>query len=299
MSPGSQIMLVIAGLFFVWVVTGGPGNESARHPFTILPQDPFVYDDFSSSESSQTRNDIEEIKEKVTSLENQILYSPLKGKVVLDSVYGVGPYGDAINEYAVIRTSYSNNSPVRLTGMKLKSVKTGQSVTIGQGAILPYTNLINSKEDIVLLPNSYAYVITGNSPIGTSFRLNMCTGYFEQFQDFNPYLPRECPLLEDEPQPAPPNHFSDECIDFIEDIPRCSVYTGTYPDYFPELCRRFIIEKGTYNSCVNMHKNESDFYKNTWRIYLSRSGKLWSARRDTIQLLDQNGKIVSEYEYRY
>ena len=83
---------------------------------------------------------------------------------------------------------------MKITGWKLKG-KTGLDIAIGQGASYIYSNVASQpQENIYLKPGEKAIIITGKSPLGTSFKLNKCAGYFEQFHEFAPELNIDCPF---------------------------------------------------------------------------------------------------------
>ena len=62
-------------------------------------------------------------------------------------------------------------------------------------------------------------------------------------------------------------------------------------------CELFVEEDLTYNGCVENHQYDSDFYRNSWRIYLESSKLLWREEREIIKLLDQHGRTVDVIEY--
>ncbi len=74
-------------------------------------------------------------------------------------------------------------------------------------------------------------------------------------------------------------------------------------------CFSFIDNYLTYNGCVASHQYDTNFWGNTWRIFLNRPdithghtntrdyGELWKQTREGIKLLDQNGLTVDEYIY--
>jgi len=150
-----------------------------------------------------------------------------------------------------------------------------------------------------LSPGEKAIIVTGRSPKGVSFRLNICTGYFSQFQNFTPSLPKQCPLQRDEDYPTGPNGVTDICIDYLESIGRCETNVGSLPLLLASdpVCQEYISLNVHYGGCVNIHKNDSDFYKSEWRIFLGRGNALWKDRRETILLVDEEGKTVDSMSY--
>lgn len=195
-------------------------------------------------------------------------------------------------EIITIAAPKSNHSPYNLTGLILRSTESGRSITIGSAATLPQLSYA-PKDNIFLYPGERAYIITGHSPKAYSFRVNKCTGYFEQYVDFEPYLPIKCPYLRNEDLPKKPNQFPDNCLDYIDSIPRCTeIQFKDLPISLSSQCRDFIAEKTTYQSCVSIHKYDDDFYSDEWRIYLERDQILWKNQRENIEIFDSARNVV-------
>ncbi|MEK9131983.1 MAG: hypothetical protein AAB447_03675 [Patescibacteria group bacterium] len=199
-------------------------------------------------------------------------------------------------EYVTIRASAGNTKKIVLTGWKLKSGVYGQSVEIGSGVYLPQLGSINTEQPIELSPGGRAIVVTGRSAIGVSFRENLCTGYFEQYQDFRPALSFNCPMIRDEDIPADPHGFNNYCLDTLDRIPRCQVFTAFTTALTPE-CQRYIVNYNNYPGCLNLHKNEPNFYSTTWRVFLGQDKSIWHTKREIIELIDPSGKIVDTVSF--
>ena len=224
-------------------------------------------------------------------------FSPLKGKIYLSQPYNYSYGTDTVNyEYITLRTDNNIKEKIRITDLMLKSLASGVKIKIGQGTYLYFSGVINSAQDIFLGPSETAYIITGRSPLGVSFRVNKCSGYLAKNQNFTPYLYSNCPTVKDEPMPKTPNQLNDKCLDYIENFPACTTFTAGKLELSPE-CNNFLIEKTTYSYCIQAHKNEKDFYQTDWRIYLSRNETIWKSKRETIELLDQNGKLIDSVSY--
>ena len=230
-------------------------------------------------------------------------FSPLKGKIRFGydhAIYYDPDDKDAVNqEYLSIQTEQDITEKIHLTGLVIKSAITGVKVEIGKGVYLYFSGTVNPAQDIFLGPNETAYIITGRSPLGVSFRVNKCLGYLSKNQDFTPYLYSNCPAVRDEPMPKAPNQLNDKCLDYVESFPTCTTFTTGELWLSPE-CNNFLIEKTTYSYCVQAHKNDKDFYGTDsadWRIYLSRDETIWKDKRETIELLDQNGKLIDSVSY--
>ncbi|OHA18882.1 MAG: hypothetical protein A2836_00630 [Candidatus Taylorbacteria bacterium RIFCSPHIGHO2_01_FULL_45_63] len=233
--------------------------------------------------------------------------STLKGTITISYVTHGWSYGSqsgsdpAAGEYVTLVADRDNTEKILLSGMELRSPITGKGAKIGNGVYLPYQSQLNTSQPIFLSPGETAYIATGRSPIGISFRLNKCTGFYEQFQDFVPGLQQECPAISDYGVESVtvdnPNALNDACIDYIRSFQRCAVPVNPYPKEIDRECQIFIEKRAAYNYCVSSYKNTADFYKPEWRIFLGRTELLWKDRRELIKLLDQNGKTVATYTY--
>ena len=236
------------------------------------------------------------LQQTSVSLKNNITHSSYASAISIESYSGTSNTNPD-QEYIVIKASPNNTSSITLTGWQLKSGVYGGSVQIGNGVYLPYQGTVNVEQPIALAPGERAYIVTGRSPTGVSFRENKCTGYFGQYQTFTPTLNTNCPMICDENIPVDPHGFNNYCLDILDRIPRCQIYTTPFTQQVTPECQRYIINNANYSGCVNLHKNDPDFVGGTWRIFLSREVKLWRDRREVIELLDPAGKIADAISY--
>lgn len=219
--------------------------------------------------------------------------SPYRDQV---EIVSVRPSEDEAMEYVTIRLSSSATAPIAISGWRLYSNATGKSAVIPYGTELPRSGF-NSLGVITLKPGEEALLTTGSSPIGTSFRENMCVGYFAERDRFNPSLWSSCP--------APLDEFDryyqgnklddDECYYYLQSQSSCT-NVPTKSD-LSNACRALIDTYLDYSGCVTAHRYESRFVDDTWRIYLERGSSLWKPSRDAVKLLDQNGLTVDLYTY--
>ena len=133
---------------------------------------------------------------------------------------------DVAKEYIQIVASRRNLQPINISNWSIRSAVTGKGLQIGAGSYLPFGGQVNSEGAIFLNPGDRAVIVTGRSPFGVSFRLNTCTGYLEQFQDYTPRLPLECPRAIDENFSTGIGGLNDECLDFLESIRKCQLTTS-------------------------------------------------------------------------
>ncbi|HUX81155.1 MAG TPA: hypothetical protein VMV38_02450, partial [Candidatus Paceibacterota bacterium] len=188
--------------------------------------------------------------------------------------------------------------PVDLTGWTLMSSATGNATSIPKGTELPTSGIVNAAQDIVLTPGQRALVISGQSPIGASFRENKCIGYFSTFQKFSPSLPQNCPAPADELTSFyGGNYIRDAaCIDYVNTLSRCQVAL-TPPSGSSSACQSLVVNYFNYNGCVTAHQKDADFSGSTWRIYLGRSNAMWRQTHEVVKLLDSTGKTVDAFTY--
>ncbi len=282
------LIFILIFLAAAWYITGGFSRYSpgANKPFLRNPLE---------TNQKELKKQTEQItgsgasKEETKELTEESVY---KNEAELTAGSGAKKTNPK-EEYVEIKISSKNTKSLLVSDWILKGQK-GLDIKLGKAAYLPYSSQINLQESVFLQPGDNAIVVTGASPIGTSFRLNKCTGYFEQFQDFFPSLPKQCPYPKDEDLPS---NLNDECLDYIEKLPKCEAHIKAVPPGLSIACQNYINEKINYNTCVEIHKKDSDFYKPEWRIYLGRNEELWKNKRETIILYDENNEIIDSRSY--
>lgn len=258
--------------------------------------------DYSSS-NKDISEEIAEAERKIEKLEKELekkieesKRSPYYGKIRTSGISGIGN-SDPNREYLTLYTSLDNKEKINITGWYLKSEVTGYYAIIGKASLLPFP-FARTESDIVLQKGDRVYINKGFSPIGISFRTNICTGYFEENREFIPGLERSCPRAKDENLPTFSSVYdrNDECIRIIENIPRCTTRNGQYfrdlPDTVPSTCREYIDTNVNYNACVAKHFSDTNFPGDEYRVYLNKFGPLWRTSREKINLHDSNGLIV-------
>lgn len=234
-----------------------------------------------------------QIKNELAALEEASRASPLTGKI---AIAGISHSSGADGEYIVLRASQQNTQKVLITGLRLESAASGRGADIPNGVYLPFQNQINSEQPIYLNAGDVAYIITGRSPLGASFRLNECTGFFNQFQTFNPGLPSRCPQPSERDLPSNGTIYNDDCRNYINSLPACQIIISPPVSISPE-CQRYVTNEISYTKCVDARRNDANFYDREWRVYMARDDILWKQNRELIHLLDQNGKIIDAITY--
>ena len=225
--------------------------------------------------------------------------SPLSGK--LSIVKDNSSFQDKKNEYLYIVANINNDEPVKISGMLLQSLTSNKLAIIPKGVEKYILGQINVEKDIYLNPGEAAFVHTGKSPLGVSFKTNMCSGYLNEFKKFAPKLPTTwCPS----PRSLMPNtvenikKYGDSCISYVQHMPRCSYYKKTNIKVSKQ-CESRLKTIFTYNWCVDKYQDTKQFYYPgaVWHIYLQRDSKLWKDKYEVIKLMDSDSKTVSAISY--
>ncbi|HEY4514054.1 MAG TPA: hypothetical protein VJH69_01890 [Candidatus Paceibacterota bacterium] len=224
--------------------------------------------------------------------------SPLRGQVVIAQTYGAKEF-DPSAEYIIIGASSANTAPTDITGWSVQSAYTGARGYIPRSASPFVMGNINNPEATILNPGAVALINSGPSPVGISFRENICTGYLGQFQNFYPSLANSCPSPRAQLSLNEQNlrAYGDTCFDFLDTVPTCTSPFQSIPPNISANCRNFALNQLSYNGCVAKNAYGSGFAFDTWRIYLGFGTELWRNSHDIIRLLDSGGRTVDVYTY--
>ena len=187
-------------------------------------------------------------------------------------------------EFVTITLEESAGGPLMLTGLAL--LQDHFLVPIEKSVKKFVRGNISSARAVVVETFPTTIIVnSGRSPAGVSFRVNRCSGFLEEFQNFYPSLVTDCPnintLLERQSIA-----ISKECRDYFERAPSCT----SLPDDVPTQCSYLLIEHIGYNQCVDAVENDTDFYKNEWRLFLESPKTLW-ATTSPIELINPSTTI--------
>ena len=326
------IVSIVVILVLLWLLTGGVGRiaESAKsiaNPFGFLfsgsasssgafrlpwqPDNAVTGPDFERPEDSgegteepqspeeQTLSAEEEYEALMARAEAAKTFgepSPHRGNVQLAGEDHAMESG--ADEYVTVEASSDNTAPVDITGWSLQSALTGVRAFLPRGADVFIVGAVNTQQDIYLDPDGSAVISSGPSPVGTSFRINACTGYLGGLQTFRPALSRDCPPPADALPLTADNlrTYGDACFDFVRELPLCT-FPLAAPSSVSPACRIFLANNLSYNGCVQNHRYKTDFRHGAWRIYLGAGGELWRNSHDVIRLLDAEGRTVDVLTY--
>lgn len=307
MEAGDVLKLylgIMVAIFLIWLLAGGPnaGKSGGFNltsfflPTAVSPQSMQV-----PQEKEKTLDEIEWGVKDATSkaetiqqgIKNVRESSPYKGKVFLAE--GQARDRTLTQQYITLSVSSLFRDSIAISGWKLHSTITGKTATIGEAPSIPAFPSRSELQAITIRSGDLVTVNSGSSPIGTSFRANACTGYFAQSYTFIPSVRIDCPRVADDAS-LTPKTYDDACLDFIQQIPACTVPKNV-PVALSSLCKNYIATKITYAACVSDYKGSPGFYKNEWRIYLNSSELLWKEKREEIELIDADNKLVDTIFY--
>lgn len=290
MGKDNNIGIVILLAIIAIVAFGGAKNYKNTGPVTADQNKANV-----EKKLAETKTQVEELKKQIQIEEDKKTQSKYYGVVKL--LY-INRSDKPESEFLALHVDDNYKEAVPITGWKIRSVNSNINAIIPSGTQLLFTGMINREDPILVYAGDNIYVNTGYSPNGLSFRINKCSGYLTQFQEFTPYISSNCPRPADEDLSSIPRlAINDACFDYIDSFPYCKIQTESLPKNWSVECSKFIYDKINYSSCINTHKGDSDFYKKEWRIYLKRGDILWRARNQNIILYDNEDKIVSTLKY--
>lgn len=224
--------------------------------------------------------------------------SPMFGSVRFIPAYSNTSGNIAQEEFVVLESSTENTAPVSITSWSLQSALTGVRVALPDAAELLRGGHVNNATGVSLNPGATAVITSGQSPVGISFRENVCTGYIAQFQPFYPPLSLQCPTPSSELPLTAYNleEYGDECFDVLNVLPTCH-FPENVPQTISPSCGLFLKTALSYNGCVSRHLGDYGFALDSWRLYLGSAGALWRNTHDAIRLLDSEGQTVDVYVY--
>ncbi len=311
----------MVALALLWYATGGYQSPTARGGQFIKPLAPLdsgtIYGSYREGGPVETKTklDVPEspltfIKDASTLVKGFFIPVPEKNvekkttdepaaslltqKLSFDGIAGAKKSN--IHEEYIRIIGGSRADQTSLRGITLSGKKTDTAYTIPFATEILKLGETPKTAPVIASKDSRIIVSSGRSPVGASFRVNMCTGYLGQFQTFTPTLKKECPdpLVELSKTPIAKELA---CIDFVATIPRCEVYNKSFPANISNACKAFVTEKLSYNGCVTAYEKDTDFLTHEWRLFLNQSNELWDNKTDIIRLSDDKGRTIDALAY--
>ena len=274
------------------------GTSTSTYKITLpwavaIPQGPDISGLAEEGDALSGGDENESVQPTDTSRRAQALQSgiasPYRGIVVLAG--GNARESDADTEFVDLHNR--GGSSVVISGWTLESMLSGRRAFLPKAAQPLIAGAINRVGDVVLAPGEEAFVTSGLSPAGASFRENLCTGYLSQVQLYDPPLQNACP--------SPDEHmletiggdriYGADCYAYMRSIPRCD-YPTNVPSSLSLSCQTLIADEFSYNGCVRDNQRRTDFNLPVWRLYAGSGIELWNNQHDIIRLLDSAGRVV-------
>lgn len=318
------LVLMVVTLAVYWLVTGGIqrawqagkdftnpiavifGNGTTTGTTLRLPwqpestRGPDISDYVGVAEEQQSQADALSSDESFSRLAKLQQYgnpSPYAGQISIsgDNATAASP----AQEYVQIQAASGNSGPINITGWVIQSAVSGLLAPVPHAAPVFIGGVVNNVQPVSLRPGERAFLTTGVSPVGVSFRETVCTGYLSQLQQFSPSLSEACPVPTDAlPQTAENlRTYGASCFDYIANLQSCYFPGAALPSGLSPACRSFVANNLSYNGCVATYQGQSDFALPSWRLYLGIRGELWNNSHDIIRLLDGQGRVVDVLTY--
>lgn len=295
-------IFILIGLLVIAFVSGGKIFTNDRDhdrnvKGTVVYDSDYVdaplFPDNTSSKPRQSRaetlddieNQLEEVREEIEAARASVY----AGIITMNVSKPNTP-----DEYITLSVRGGAKTPINITGWTIRSTYTGKKLVIGTGSPL----LQFSQIQPILLNKGDKAIVYSDKGSRTSFKINKCTGYFEQDRDYVPALAKKCPKLESQIFPFTPLYTEDRCIDYVQTIPRCfEPDEDDIPHNISNACENFVEQYASYEGCVNTYRNDSDFYGKEWRVYSNAGRMLWRDDREQLEVLDTAGKVVDSITY--
>lgn len=188
-----------------------------------------------------------------------------------------------------IMTSFSQGQSVDVTGWEIHANYGGEYLP--QAVNIYDPSGLAAPSDIRLKPGDILNLYATSAP--TNLRLNECTGYLNDTNQYSPQLPNNCPYLDR----GAVQYFTGACQNYLSSIGACQQANLGDPripqnDYS---CRDYIANHFTYHSCFEDHEADANFLSNEVRAWMGASPV--DQFHDRVLLLDRAGLLVDIYTY--
>jgi len=296
------IIFIVASGIIIYAVSQGPALKDKLDLFSFKPikfspktSAPSVQEPQEIQETQEPQKPIKEIPDyKIPAGFNREELSSYFEKVQISSVsfysYGAGAYPKTLKLYSYLEKDESIN----VSGWKIKGNR--YEMAIPKAVMIYNPEGDNKEEDIVLSDNNYLTVYSSKSPLNKNLRLNKCNGYLNNFFDFNPDLPNNCPSIERSEY----TDLSGQCQSYLMSLGRCKMPDVNFYNSLPgtdqgNACRAFL-NTISHAACFKKYRNDNDFLSNEWRIWINEDFRFDSSH-DRLLLFDKEGLLVDEYVY--
>lgn len=208
--------------------------------------------------------------------------SPYFGEVNFGGVSA----GNAYYEGTItLNADLNQNETVDITGWQIKALNGGEYIP--QAIAVYDPSGLTAPSDIQMKNGDTVYLYSASAPF--NLRINECSGYINQFANFQPQIPENCPQV----NYSQIQNFTGQCQQYIETLGACqapdmSSLQIPRTDY---ACQDYLENNFTYKSCFNAHEGDANFLSN--QVWVWTGSNVVNSYHDKVELLDRNGLLVA------
>jgi len=182
----------------------------------------------------------------------------------------------------------NGNQPINVTHWLIKANR--GSYMIGKAIEIYDPSGLTAAGEIFLSPGGTLYIYSHPGPINFGFQVNKCLGYLQNTNNFDPPLPQICPTFSGQEIAQ----LSGVCQSYLLSLSSCLPPEINIPLWNDWRCAEKLNQLN-YKSCFDRHRSDPDFLTGEWRLY--GSGQVLDPLHDQVQLIDEKGRVVDQYNY--
>jgi hypothetical protein len=260
-----------------WLSWFGVGSGPATLP-TIPPGPPPTTIESPASAGQTTAINPADIPAGFTLAELSPYFGEINfGGVSAGTLYSLGTI--------TLDADLNQNETVDITGWQIKALNGGEYIP---QAIQVYDpSGLTAPSDIQMKNGDVVYLYSSSAPF--NLRINECSGYINQFANFTPQIPENCPQV----NYSEIQNFTGQCQQYIETLGACQVPDMSNleiprTDY---ACQDYLENNFTYKSCFTDHEGDANFLSN--QVWVWMGSNVINPYHDKVELLDRNGLLVA------
>lgn len=188
---------------------------------------------------------------------------------------------------------YDTKEVIQITGWKIRA-NSGFSFSVPKG-VSDYGPMgVAASENILVKTGDRLEFYTTAPAFIYNVKVNKCMGYLNNRFSVSPAFSSSCPYDFDRRDVV---DLSGQCQNFLlSSFYGCRESSSADYGKTSAQCVRYFDERAGYANCYKKHRSDTDFYSNTWRIWMD-TPFAFDTEHDRVILLDGDGKVVDEYIY--
>ena len=208
--------------------------------------------------------------------------SPYFGEVNFGGVSAGSAYYEGT---ITLNANLNQNETVDITGWQIKALNGGEYIP--QAIAIYDPSGLTAPSDIRMKNGDTVYLYSASAPF--NLRINECSGYINQFANFQPQIPENCPQVDY----SQIQNFTGQCRQYIETLGGCQAPDMSNveiprTDY---ACQDYLENNFTYKSCFTDHEGDANFLSN--QVWVWMGSNVVDSYHDKVELLDRNGLLVA------